>query len=107
MIEHRRTKVRTPETNGVVERFNGTVLDEFFRIKMRETFCGNVEQMRADLDAWLVRYSIGGPISATATSAANRSRPSCRSSGKKVKGTGYGPATTNEQTSASAASPLP
>ena len=26
-IEHRRTKVRTPRTNGFVERFNGTVLD--------------------------------------------------------------------------------
>jgi transposase InsO family protein len=37
-IEHRRTKVRSPKTNGFVERFNGTVLDEFFRVKMRETF---------------------------------------------------------------------
>ena len=30
-IEHRKTKVRTPRTNGFVERFNGTVLEEFFR----------------------------------------------------------------------------
>lgn len=30
-IEHRKTKVRSPRTNGFVERFNGTVLDEFFR----------------------------------------------------------------------------
>jgi transposase InsO family protein len=37
-IEHRRTKVRSPKTNGFVERFNGTVLDEFFRVKMRERF---------------------------------------------------------------------
>ncbi len=36
-IEHRRTKVRSPKTNGFVERFNRTVLDEFFRVKMRET----------------------------------------------------------------------
>ena len=35
-IEHRRTKVRSPKTNGFVERFNRTVLDEFFRVKMRE-----------------------------------------------------------------------
>lgn len=34
-IEHRRTKVKTPKTNGFVERSNGTVLDEF-RLKMRE-----------------------------------------------------------------------
>jgi hypothetical protein len=28
-IEHRRTKVRSPKTNGFVERFHHTVLDEF------------------------------------------------------------------------------
>ena len=31
-IEHRTTRVRRPQTNGFVERFNRTVLDEFFRI---------------------------------------------------------------------------
>jgi len=36
-IEHRRTRVRSPKTNGFVERFNRTVLDEFVRVKMRET----------------------------------------------------------------------
>src|SRR3712207_2104084 len=30
-VEHRRTRVGTPHTNGFVERFNGTVLEEFFR----------------------------------------------------------------------------
>jgi transposase InsO family protein len=29
-IEHRKTKARRPRTNGLVERFNRTVLDEFF-----------------------------------------------------------------------------
>ena len=52
-IEHRRTKVRTPKTNGFVERFNGTVLDEFFRVKMRENFYDSVEPLQADPDAWL------------------------------------------------------
>ena len=41
-IQHRRTRVRRPKTNGFVERFNGTVLDEFFRLKMRETFYDSV-----------------------------------------------------------------
>ncbi len=60
-IEHRRTQVRTPKTNGFVERFNGTVLDEFFRIKMRETFYESVEALQADLDAWLHRYNTERP----------------------------------------------
>jgi transposase InsO family protein len=60
-IEHRRTRVRTPKTNGFVERFNGTVLDEFFRVKMRETFYDSVEALQADLDAWLVHYNTERP----------------------------------------------
>lgn len=60
-IEHRRTKVRTPRTNGFVERFNGTVLDEFFRVKMRETFYETVEALQADLDAWLIHYNTERP----------------------------------------------
>ena len=60
-IEHRRTKVRTPRTNGFVERFNGTVLDEFFRVKMRETFYENVEALQADLDEWLAFYNTERP----------------------------------------------
>ena len=60
-IEHRRTKVRTPKTNGFVERFNGTVLDEFFRVKMRETFYETVEALQADLDAWLAHYNTQRP----------------------------------------------
>ena len=60
-IEHRRTKVRTPKTNGFVERFNGTVLDEFFRVKMRENFYDSVEALQADLDVWLHHYNTERP----------------------------------------------
>lgn len=60
-VEHRRTKVRTPKTNGFVERFNGTVLDEFFRVKMRETFYDSVDALQADLDAWLIHYNTERP----------------------------------------------
>jgi transposase InsO family protein len=60
-IEHRRTRIRTPRTNGFVERFNGTVLDEFFRVKMRDRFYGSVEALQDDLDAWLVHYNTERP----------------------------------------------
>ncbi len=60
-IEHRRTKVRSPQTNGFIERFNRTVLDEFFRIVFRTTFYESVETLQADFDAWLVTYNTERP----------------------------------------------
>jgi transposase InsO family protein len=56
-IEHRKTKVRPPRTNGFVERFNGTVLEEFFRPAMHARLYEGVEVLQADLDAWLTHYN--------------------------------------------------
>jgi len=60
-IEHRRTKIRTPRTNGFIERFNRTVLDEFFRISFRENFYESVEALQSDLDKWLSFYNTERP----------------------------------------------
>jgi transposase InsO family protein len=60
-IEHRRTKVRSPRTNGFIECFNSTVLDEFFRVKLHESSYDTVEALQSDLDAWLVRYNTARP----------------------------------------------
>jgi transposase InsO family protein len=56
-IEHRLTKVGTPRTNGFVERFHRTVLDEFFREAFRKKFYASVNELQADLDAWLSDYN--------------------------------------------------
>jgi len=56
-IEHRTTKVRSPQTNGFVERFNRTVLDEFLRPSLRQKFYGSVEALQEDLDQWLKHYN--------------------------------------------------
>lgn len=60
-IEHRRTRVRTPRTNGFVERFQRTVLEEFFVQTLRTTFYETVEALQADLDTWLRFYNIERP----------------------------------------------
>lgn len=60
-IEHRRTRVRRPQSNGFVERFNGTILDEFFRTAFRSRFYESVPQLQADLDDWLVHYNTERP----------------------------------------------
>lgn len=60
-IEHRQTRVRRPQTNGFVERFNRTVLDEFFRTVFRTTLYESVEALQADLDTWLLSYNTERP----------------------------------------------
>jgi transposase InsO family protein len=60
-IKHRRSKVATPRTNGFVERFNRTVLDEFFRETFRTKFYGSVEELQQDLDQWLHYYNYERP----------------------------------------------
>ena len=60
-IKHRRTKVATPRTNGFVERFNRTVLDEFFRETFRKKFYASVDELQKDLDQWLHYYNYERP----------------------------------------------
>lgn len=60
-IEHRRTQVARPRTNGFVERFNRTVLDEFFRETFRSKFYSSMEELQQDLDEWLHNYNYERP----------------------------------------------
>lgn len=60
-IEHRQTQVRNPQTNGFVERFNRTVLDEFFRIACRKKLYESLEALQVDLDAGLLHYNTERP----------------------------------------------
>ena len=45
------TKARSPQTNGICERFHKTVLDEFYRIAFRKRIYATIEQLQLDLDA--------------------------------------------------------
>jgi transposase InsO family protein len=60
-IEHRTTKVRSPKTNGFIERFNRTVLDEFFRVQFRTKYFENIKQLQAERDKWLAFYNYERP----------------------------------------------
>jgi transposase InsO family protein len=60
-IKHRTTQVRRPQSNGFVERFHKTILDEHFRIQGRSKWYESVEQMQVDLDAYLVKYNTQRP----------------------------------------------
>jgi transposase InsO family protein len=60
-IKHRRTRVATPRTNGFVERFNRTLLDEFFRGILRRKFYTKLKDLQKDLDRWLIEYNTKRP----------------------------------------------
>src|SRR6201991_3371598 len=52
-IDHRRTKVKSPQTNGIVERFHRTMLNEFYRITFRKKIYTTLTELQTDLDEWL------------------------------------------------------
>src|SRR6476620_11171481 len=56
-IDHTRTKTKSPQTNGICERFHNTLLDEFYRVAFRKKLYRRIEELQADLDAWLVEYN--------------------------------------------------
>ena len=56
-IDHSKTKVKSPQTNGICERFHKTILQEFYQVAFRKKFYSNLEDLQADLDAWLVKYN--------------------------------------------------
>ena len=56
-IEHTRTKVRKPQTNGAVERLNQTIQDEFYSVAFRKKLYRTVEEIQEDLDVFLQYYN--------------------------------------------------
>jgi transposase InsO family protein len=56
-IDHTRTKIKSPQTNGICERFHKTVLDEFYRVTFRKKLYRTLEELQADLDRWISEYN--------------------------------------------------
>ena len=56
-IEHRTTKVNRPQSNGIVERFHRTLLDEHFRVEGRRTWFDTIDEMQVALNNYLMTYN--------------------------------------------------
>src|SRR5271166_2036563 len=56
-IDHTRTKAKSPQTNGIVERYHKTMLNEFYRIAFRKKIYATIGELQKDLDAWMMEYN--------------------------------------------------
>jgi len=56
-IDHTKTKVKHPQTNGICERFHKTILQEFYQVTFRKNLYETLEQLQADLDQWMHHYN--------------------------------------------------
>jgi transposase InsO family protein len=57
-IDHSKTKAKSPQTNGICERFHRTIQDEFYAPAFRKKIYNSLEQLQQDLDEWLADYNL-------------------------------------------------
>lgn len=62
-IDHSKTKARSPQSNGICERFHKTILQEFYQIAFRKKIYRTLAELQADLDEWIRQYNEERPHS--------------------------------------------
>ena len=60
-IDHTKTKVKSPQTNGICERFHKTILQEFYQVTFRKKIYETIEQQQNDLDEWIDHSAARAP----------------------------------------------
>ena len=58
-IDYSRTKARRPQTNGMCERFQKTMLNEFYKVAFRKKLYRSLEELQRERDAdeWVKQYN--------------------------------------------------
>jgi transposase InsO family protein len=56
-IDHTRTKAKSPQTNGICERFHRTMQEEFYAIAFRKKIYRSIAEMQTDVDLWTTFYN--------------------------------------------------
>ena len=62
-IEHSKTQVRHPQSNGICERLHRTMQEEFYAVTFRKHLYCSLEQLQTDLDEWMLYYNQDRPHS--------------------------------------------
>jgi hypothetical protein len=56
-IDHSKIKARSPQTNGICERFHRTIQNEFYAVAFRRKIYESIEDLQRDLDEWMIYYN--------------------------------------------------
>jgi transposase InsO family protein len=56
-IEHSKTQVRHPQTNGICERLHRTMQEEFYAVAFRKKLYASLAALQDDLDQWMDYYN--------------------------------------------------
>jgi transposase InsO family protein len=62
-IDHTRTKAKSPQTNGICERFHQTIQNEFYATAFRKKVYSSIDELQKDLNKWLEEYNKHRPHS--------------------------------------------
>ena len=62
-IDHSKTRVRHPQSNGICERLHRTMQDEFYAVAFRKKLYDKLELLQEDLDQWTEYYNHQRPHS--------------------------------------------
>jgi len=62
-IEHSKTQVRHPQSNGICERLHRTIQEEFYSVAFRKKLYENLVALQEDLDDWINYYNTERPHS--------------------------------------------
>ncbi|MDD3581011.1 MAG: IS481 family transposase [Desulfobacca sp.] len=56
-IDHSKTQARSPQSNGICERFHGTIQNEFYAVAFRKKIYRSLEELQEDVEGWLQEYN--------------------------------------------------
>lgn len=62
-IEHSKTQVRHPQSNGICERLHRTIQEEFYAVTFRKKLYDSLAELQKDLDQWMNHYNHQRPHS--------------------------------------------
>lgn len=57
MLSIPKTKVKSPQSNGICERFHRTIQNEFYAVAFRKKLYNSLESLQEDLDQWISEYN--------------------------------------------------